>query len=133
MKEVPEPASSSLAPLFWARRERSMTNPGNHPSDPGPQELTGSASTFVSRSGIPPPQTTARPPLWDETPEQIGRYRILRALGQGGRGSVSLPRDTQLDREVALKVPRLEAGTSQNTLERFLREARAAAALDHPN
>src|SRR5262249_34885589 len=68
-------------------------------------------------------------------PETFGRYRILRPLGAGGMGAVYLARDTQLDRLVALKVPRL-GGDDRPTpgdLERFLREARAAAALLHPN
>jgi len=68
-------------------------------------------------------------------PETFGRYRILRPLGEGGMGAVYLARDTQLDRLVALKVPRL-GGDDQpapGDLERFFREARAAAALLHPN
>src|SRR5947199_9970182 len=68
-------------------------------------------------------------------PETFGRYRILRPLGEGGMGSVYLARDTQLDRLVALKVPRLggDDKPSAGDLERFLREARAAAALLPPN
>ncbi len=68
-------------------------------------------------------------------PETFGRYRILRPLGEGGMGAVYLARDTQLDRLVALKVPRLggDAKPAPGDLERFLREARAAAALLHPN
>src|SRR5262249_59488864 len=67
------------------------------------------------------------------TPEQIGRYRIVRKLGQGGMGTVYLAHDTQLDRPVALKVPHFKASDGQGVLERFLREARSAARLDHPN
>ncbi len=68
-------------------------------------------------------------------PETFGRYRILQPLGQGGMGAVYLARDTQLDRLVALKVPRLggDDKPAPGDLERFLREARAAAALLHPN
>ncbi|HEX7086417.1 MAG TPA: serine/threonine-protein kinase, partial [Vicinamibacterales bacterium] len=62
-----------------------------------------------------------------------GRYRILRTLGAGGMGEVLLAEDTTLSRRVAIK--RLTAGRSLDAAarERVLREARAAAALDHPH
>jgi serine/threonine protein kinase len=66
-------------------------------------------------------------------PEQFGRYRILQVLGQGAMGSVYLAHDSQLDRIVALKVPLGGATDSPRALERFYREARAAATLSHPN
>ncbi|MFO0950546.1 MAG: protein kinase [Isosphaeraceae bacterium] len=65
-------------------------------------------------------------------PEQFGRYRILRRLGRGGMGTVYLAFDSQLERQVALKVPHLQ-DESAEWLERFRREARAAAAIAHPN
>ena len=67
--------------------------------------------------------------------ETFGRYRILQPLGQGGMGAVYLARDTQLDRLVALKVPRVgdDEELTPHELKRFYREARAAAALSHPN
>src|SRR5262245_42754099 len=74
------------------------------------------------KSTIPPDQ-----------PAQLGRYRIVRQLGEGGMGTVYLAHDTQLDRQVALKMPRLDKGYSSQLRERFLREARAAATLSHPN
>jgi tetratricopeptide (TPR) repeat protein len=66
-------------------------------------------------------------------PEQIGRYRILERVGGGGMGTVYRAHDPQLDRVVALKVPRLEeVGQDRDvTLQRFLREARAAAGVRH--
>jgi WD40 repeat protein len=63
----------------------------------------------------------------------LGRFQLRRELGQGAFGIVWLAHDPQLRRDVALKVPRLEALVSPAARERFLREARAAAGLDHPN
>lgn len=66
-------------------------------------------------------------------PEQFGRYRIIKKLGQGGMGAVYLAHDSQLDRRVALKVPTLDADKSSEALGRFYREAKAAATIEHPN
>ena len=66
-------------------------------------------------------------------PEQFGRYRILKKVGEGGMGAVYLAEDTKLRRQVALKVPHLKTGTRTAVLERFQREARLAAGIDHPN
>lgn len=65
-------------------------------------------------------------------PETIGPYRIVRVLGQGGMGVVYLAEDTRLGRTVALKslAPRFVG--DQTRRERLRREARAAAALNHP-
>jgi eukaryotic-like serine/threonine-protein kinase len=65
--------------------------------------------------------------------QQLGRYQIRRELGQGSCGIVFLAYDPQLRRETALKVPRGEALLTPSLRERFLREARAAAVLNHPN
>ncbi len=65
-------------------------------------------------------------------PQQFGRYRILQTLGRGGMGAVYLALDTQLDRQVALKVPHLDTDNPV-VLERFYREARLAATLHHPH
>ena len=64
-------------------------------------------------------------------PEMFGPYRILRPLGKGGMGTVYLAFDTRLDREVALKICHVSENTT--ALERFRREAKAAATLSHPN
>lgn len=83
----------------------------------------------------PPPAAVAVPVATAaaELPEQFGRYRIDKKLGQGGMGAVYLAHDTKLDRPVALKVPRFMPDDGPEVLERFYREARAAATLDHPN
>ncbi|MBK6306344.1 MAG: serine/threonine protein kinase [Gemmatimonadetes bacterium] len=62
-----------------------------------------------------------------------GRYAIDRELGRGGMGVVYLARDIALDRLVALKVLPSELARNPETRERFLREARTAAQLSHPN
>src|SRR5260370_38004254 len=68
-----------------------------------------------------------------ELPEQFGRYRILKKLGAGGMGAVYLAEDAKLRRRVALKVPHFTGGTRVPGLDRFQREARLAAGIDHPN
>jgi hypothetical protein len=62
-----------------------------------------------------------------------GRYELLRPLGQGGMAKVYLARDGLLGRDVALKVMREEYAEDGEFVERFEREARAAASLSHPN
>ncbi|HVQ54053.1 MAG TPA: protein kinase [Thermoanaerobaculia bacterium] len=64
---------------------------------------------------------------------RLGAYEILAPLGAGGMGEVYRARDTKLDRDVAVKVlPQAVAG-DPDTLARFEREAKAVAALSHPN
>ncbi|HMF15477.1 MAG TPA: WD40 repeat domain-containing serine/threonine protein kinase, partial [Gemmataceae bacterium] len=63
----------------------------------------------------------------------LGRFQLQRELGRGGCGVVFLALDKQLGREVALKVPHVEAALSPELRERFHREARAASSLDHAN
>ena len=95
--------------------------------DPAPASLVSLAGPAVSEV-LPP--AAGRP---DTLPEQFGRYRIIRTLGRGGMGAVYLAHDTQLDRQVALKVPHFTPTEGADAIERFYREARAAATLDHPN
>ncbi len=63
--------------------------------------------------------------------DTIGHFRVLRQLGAGGMGIVYLAEDLQLGRQVAVKV--MTAAHDPEATRRFLREARAASALDHPN
>jgi serine/threonine protein kinase len=69
-----------------------------------------------------------------QAPDELGRigpYRVLRVLGAGGMGIVFEGEDTRLRRRVALKVMKAELAPSPEARERFLREARAAACLQH--
>lgn len=73
------------------------------------------------------------PASLDDLPEQFGRYRILKRIGRGGMGSVYLAHDAELDRRVALKVPSFASHENSEIYQRFQREARAAATIEHPN
>ncbi len=105
---------------------------GSEPATPGSagssdetkdlSETGGSPSFALGSSGSP-----------DADPRKIGRYRIIRRLGQGGFGRVYLAHDDELDRPVAIKVPNPERINRPEDVEAFLVEARILAKLDHPH
>ena len=66
-------------------------------------------------------------------PQTIDRYQVRELLGAGTFGSVYRAYDSQLDRDVALKVLRAEMTDSTQAVKRFLRKAKAAAKLLHPH
>src|SRR5216110_70249 len=63
----------------------------------------------------------------------LSHYRIVSQIGAGGMGEVYLAQDTKLDRKVALKILPAEMAANQDRMRRFVQEAKAAAALNHPN
>src|SRR5215467_13153124 len=66
-------------------------------------------------------------------PKSIAHYRVLEPLGTGGMGAVYKAYDEKLDRVVAIKVLSAEAVAHEDRRRRFLQEARAASALNHPH
>jgi eukaryotic-like serine/threonine-protein kinase len=88
------------------------------------------------KTGAYQPETADAPGI-DTTPakqpQQIGRYRVEKILGQGGFGLVYLAHDDQLQRLVAIKVPHRHQVSTPEDAETYLTEARTVANLDHPN
>jgi serine/threonine protein kinase len=68
-----------------------------------------------------------------ESGTKLGRYEIKSQLGAGGMGEVYLAQDTKLDRKVALKILPADVAAHQDRMKRFVQEAKAASALNHPN
>jgi eukaryotic-like serine/threonine-protein kinase len=115
-----------------------MPDPSDARLDPTAEEATPSAS----RSGDTQHGSTGSPGTIEElpflspsqAPDELGRlghYRVLKKLGRGGMGQVLLAEDTQLLRRVALKVMLPIFAADASAKDRFLREARAAAAVHH--
>src|SRR5262249_37327451 len=70
--------------------------------------------------------------LPENAPKTLGKFELLEQLGVGSFGTVYKARDTELDRLVAIKIPRSGSIPNTEDLNRFLREARSAAQLKHP-
>ncbi|WP_229857525.1 serine/threonine-protein kinase, partial [Streptomyces anandii] len=136
--EADEPTSFVLQPPGpQPRVRRPQTNyvaPVGPSGTPVPESPAAAAS-----SGAPGPQTppaAARPGDPGAGRLIAERYRLLEKLGHGGMGTVWRARDEAMEREVAVKEPRvpdhLPERERANAFERMRREARAAARLDHP-
>ncbi len=129
-------AESGSAAAGSTRKMRAQT-PGAPQPASAPPPAPAAATPRTAKSTPRPSAGSAPPPKQAETqlilPEQLGRYRIEKQLGQGGMGSVYKAYDTELHRHVALKVPQFGPEEGAEVLERFKQEARAAATLRHTN
>ena len=84
------------------------------------------------------PRSALEPAQRDESdrnaaPTVFGRFRVIKEVGRGGFGVVFLAIDPELNRPIALKLPLADSLLKAEIRHRFVREAQAAAALDHPN
>ncbi len=113
------PASPAINP---ADAPAETTATPDHPPCP-------SASAVDDETTLPhqPPP----PPAGRDLPTVFGRYEVRRLLGRGGFGAVYLGYDAQLDRPVAIKVPRMAVATP-NAVQAFFEEAKRLAKLNHP-
>src|SRR6516225_7774621 len=94
-----------------------------------PSQLDGSLATTVEKT-TPPPAGARPDPL---VGRMLSHYRIDAPLGSGGMGAVYRATDVALARSVAIKVLPHQLASNETAKARFVREARAASALDHPN
>src|SRR6516164_7228119 len=79
------------------------------------------------------PMSSDSPPKGQRRVARIGKYEVLEHIATGGMGAVYKGRDTETQREVALKVLSQEAASKPALVERFRREARNAKKLQHEN
>src|SRR5215470_12019851 len=121
---------AELDALFPAAGPASVSGGGSGRGVPGPAADEVMDLGGIDAQGVPTTDAADEVPQGD--PATIGRYRIVRRLGQGGFGRVYLARDDDLDRHVAIKVPSPDRVSGPNHVEEYLREARALARLDHP-
>ncbi|MFE9772488.1 protein kinase [Streptomyces sp. NPDC005931] len=138
---VPHPDNPYAAPTQVVPQQAHDPRPGHAPAPAHPnvaaQHNTPAHPAPQGQGAQPRPRPEAPPSQEPGAGRLIaGRYRLLSKLGYGGMGTVWRAKDETVDREVAVKEPRvpdhLPEREQANAFERMRREARAAARLDHP-
>src|SRR4051794_40493260 len=100
-----------------------------HPDTPG---VGGAELQIIYRSATPDGHN-ARQHMPLQTGTRLGPYEVLSLIGAGGMGEVYRARDPRLDREVAIKVLPADRLADEDRRRRFVQEAKAASALNHPH
>jgi hypothetical protein len=105
-----------------------------HPLGGKARMVVPDTATFDPEAPTLSPSTEADgpTPIAASPPQQVGRYKLLRALGSGGMGTVYEAEDSSSGRHVALKLIAQEFASSKETAERFRQEGRLASAITHP-
>ncbi|MGW5197774.1 serine/threonine-protein kinase [Streptomyces spiralis] len=133
--QPPARPQAQVPPQPEAQPQSQPHVPPEPQAQPQPQVQT---QAQVQPQAQPPDRTQVQPQPQDPGAGRLiaGRYRLLAKLGHGGMGTVWRAKDETVDREVAVKEPRvpdhLPERERANAFERMRREARAAARLDHP-
>jgi eukaryotic-like serine/threonine-protein kinase len=124
MPKSPSPPPEAALPLHSPDAETRVA--GRQPAG-SPADMATRMMDFI------PDGPSSGSPNLSGMPEQLGPYRLVKQLGRGGMGAVYLAEDTQLRRATALKVMLPAVACDRQARERFLREARAVAAIrnDH--
>jgi serine/threonine protein kinase/Flp pilus assembly protein TadD len=108
-----------------------------HADNPDTSRFCGNCATQLTPAGQPPPvlTKTLESPVYVLSKGSLvaGKYRVLEEIGRGGMGVVYTAEDTKLKRTVALKFLPHQWTADAAARERFIHEAQAASALDHPN
>lgn len=153
LREVFIDASCAFGKLRKQRKKLQTQKASEPTPEPRPQsyaeaeqQLNAQASTQRGKStnvstatGKSDPQKRSghsgfvSPKWWSRSLERTGRYVVRKVLGEGSFGYVYLAHDRELDRRVAIKMPRPERLTDPQDVKSFLSEARLVAQLDHPH
>src|SRR5688572_18625922 len=112
-----------------------MNDPPNRPSVPPPHtdSATDTATPGPEATGAQMAPTDRVTVAGLSAPGFLGDFTVVQKLGEGGMGAVYLAEDAKLKRKVAIKTMRPELAANKLDRDRFEREARAAAAVEHDN